>query len=799
MKNSIEYTTLERTLKEKLFDQDFAIEAVTKTLLQNAIFTPKRALKAIFTFIGAPNSGKHYLGELLALHVKELQDVKTFYMDQYGGFSTPFDASSSESFIKEVLAYVTTHPNSVIIFEDIEKADLQIQLMLYTLLNDYAKGDVDFSNTVIIFTTTTLASLLQRKDIQNLLIQEPMQAHTFLVEKLAAEQVRIGDNIEMAFDKKLLSLINEHTLVTFNPLSLNTLINIATIALDNMRKSFAKQSDVTLTFKRYDTFVTLLTLSLIPYLNARHIKQKIPKLMFELVYDALKTDNESKTITFSVSKKALIFAQDIVDNPERFIANTTKKHQILKLDYSYKVTKKGITCNIVKAYYAKERLHVDNGDALEVSTLSFDDVAGHKKVKEELLEVVSLLKEPTRLQAFALKMPKGMFLYGPQGMGKKLLARAFAHEANMPYITLSGSTLFDTNAIAQAYAKAYSSAPAIIIFEDIDVQGIIGGMISTMSVEPIIAELDALTQSFESPIFTILTLSSGEIPPELLQADRIDIHIEVPKLDMDARRFFVKKILEKPHDESIDIEKIVRYISGMGGNELQRIAQESSLYAARKGLKRLTEEILLEQINTIKYGHKLENKQIRDIETSMAKTAYHEAGHAVLSHFLLPNVKIEQVTVAPRSETLGFVSYHNDDYIDATSKKDIFNDICVLLAGRIAKMHKYGDDGMETGAVNDLEVAMQQVYAAIAYFGMDEELGYINVSGLDMGNGNVVLKEKIEARLLSWIEEATQSTQKAVTHYWSAIEAVAQALIEKEVIDGEELQQIIKNTQVTKR
>ena len=180
----------------------------------------------------------------------------------------------------------------------------------------------------------------------------------------------------------------------------------------------------------------------------------------------------------------------------------------------------------------------------------------------------------------------------------------------------------------------------------------------------------------------------------------------------------------------------------------------------------------------------------------MAKTAYHEAGHAVLSYVLLPNIKIEQVTVAPRSEALGFVSYHNDDYIDATSKDDLFNDVCVLLAGRIAKMEKFGESGMETGAINDLEVASMQIYAAIALFGMDEKLGYINVSAVESVYGRQILSKKIEDRMLVWINDAKEKTQTEVKRLWPAIEAVAKKLIAKEMIDGEELKEIIVNSSV---
>ena len=793
MKDSDDYVQLERDLKENLFDQELGIESVLKALLQSDILKFKSNVREIFTFIGPANSGKHYLCELLKTYTSSIGTLKTFYMDQYGGFGSTAEGISAENFTTEILEYVKENPSSILVFEDLEKADLQIQLILYTLFSDYEKNDIDFSNIIVVFTTTVLSSILKRKEIQKLLLEDTIQAQTFLVEKLRVEQMSIGNAIEIAFDKKLLSLINEHTIVTFSQLRLESLIKIGARTLHNISQDFIKESNTTIQYDDYDSFISLLTISLTPYLNARHIKQKIPKLMFNLIYDSIKVQNNIKHIEFNVSKDAKLFIQDILDNKELFLSNTTQKHKIVKLDWEIDTSDTNSICTIKNAYYEKDTLSSESSKEIHVSDISFEDVAGQKKVKDELLEIVKLLKEPEKLKHFDLNIPKGMFLYGPIGMGKKLLARAFAHEANMPYITVSGSNLFDSNYIRSTYAKAYKSAPSIVILEDIDIQGIVGGMLSNMNLEAVIEELDTIKQSFDSPVFTILTLSTNDLPPDLLQANRIDIHIEVPKLDMDARRFFIEDILKKPHEKNIDIEKVVRYISGMGGDELKRIGQESALFAARKGLKELSEEILLEQINIIKYGSKLENKQIRDIETSMAKTAYHEAGHAVLSYTLLPNIKIEQVTVAPRSETLGFVSYHNEEYIDATSKEELFNDVCVLLAGRIAKMEKFGDDGMETGAINDLEAATMQVYAAIALFGMDEELGYINIAGLDMGGYKMLFEEKIEQRILAWLDRAKEHTEKEVKKLWSAIDAVAKELIKKEVIDGEELKRIIEN------
>ncbi len=592
--------------------------------------------------------------------------------------------------------------------------------------------------------------------------------------------------------------MNEHTLIPFNRLSLTALIKIGARSLHQISQSFIKESGVSIEYVGFDTLVSLLTLSLSPYLNARHIRKKVPEVMFNHIYEALKLQEEVTQIRLSASKEAETFVREVLKDERTLLNRVRKQHQRISLEWDYSITKGVVEALIKNASYSQEKLMVMSEDTLHVSDVTFGDVAGQQRVKDELLEVVALLKEPQRLKHFDMNPPKGMFLYGSSGMGKKLLARAFAYEADMPYIVLNDADLFDAEKVRKAYVQAYSSAPAIVILEDIDVQGIVGGMISTMNTAPLVEELDALSQSFESPVFTIATLNDNEsIPEPLAKAGRMDIRVEVPKLDMEARRFFIEEVLKKPHDKHIDIERVVRYISGMGGNELKRIGQEAALYAARKGLKELSEEIILEQINVIKYGSKLENKQIRDIETSMAKTAYHEAGHAVLSYVLLPKIKIEQVTVAPRSEALGFVSYHHDDYIDATSKEDLFNNVCVLLAGRVAKMEKFGETGMETGAVSDLEVATMQVYAAIALFGMDEELGYINISGVEAGYDKQLFSKKIESRMLAWLAEAKQRTEEEVKRLWPAIELVAKALIEKEMIDGEELKEIITSLKLT--
>ena len=234
---------LESNLKEQIFDQDLAIESLGKTLLESHLLNTKSKVQSLFTFIGPANSGKHYLCELIVQLDPNIKQLKTFYMDQYSGnFGMGAEQLGAVSFQNDVIEFIEKNPNTILVLEDIEKADLQVQLALYTLFTDYEKSEIDFSNVIVVITTTCISSILQRNDVKKLILDDPLQAHTFLMEQLNNEQIIVGNIKENAFDKKLLSLLNEHTTITFNKLSLKALIKIATQSLNNMTEDFIKTS-----------------------------------------------------------------------------------------------------------------------------------------------------------------------------------------------------------------------------------------------------------------------------------------------------------------------------------------------------------------------------------------------------------------------------------------------------------------------------------------------------------------------------------------------------------------------------
>ena len=427
------------------------------------------------------------------------------------------------------------------------------------------------------------------------------------------------------------------------------------------------------------------------------------------------------------------------------------------------------------------------------SKIGFKDIVGHKLVKERLKFIINIINNPKRLERFDTPPPKGLLIYGPVSVGKSMLAKAFCKEAKLPYYEISGSKLFEIEHIKEVYETASKHAPCVVILNDIDIKGLIQGSVSNVP----FFDIAKVLESSDAKVFTVATAESlDSIDPVLTAPQSLDFLLEVSKLDKDARRYFIEKILKKPHDQKIDIERIVKYITGMSALELERLGHMVVLSVLEEQKDEISEDILIEQINIIKYGHKVEKQMVKNLEKELEMTAYHEASHAVLSLLLLPHVKIEQVTITSRSKMLGFVSYNAEDELSNVTKEELFNDICVLLAGRVSKIKKMGSEHMDSGAVNDLSQASLQIYAAITNLGMDKELGFINIDSITVLD-NYFLSQQIEKRFLHWIDVAQEHTTKLVDEHWSTIEALALKLIDQEIVESDELTKIIGDQKIS--
>lgn len=793
------FEKIRHQLKKKIYDQDDAVDEVVDALIHISCRPEDTQPRGIFTFLGPDSAGKTYLARCLAIFLEGYSSVIHLDMEQYSEPESILQLLGGKGAQEgDLLRNVREHPRSIIIFEGIEKADNQLHLALLSLLSiGEPDSGVSFREAIVIFTSTLGSTLYRNKDFLERFRKNRLQTQDLVINVISREKKAVFDMIQPAISPKLLEGIARNFIMLFNSLSLKSMVRIGSQSLEVHAKQFVDKSGIELQFKDLEQLMSILILSLGSHINIKKIKQQLPDALLGRITTYVREGKVfPEKVVFKVSKQAATFIDRLMGKKEDLL-HLYKKNETISL--SWKEYMRGSTLFLsvdkgrVEKVSAGEKLIRDVRPCIEFSTIGFSDIAGNKATKDTLKQIITLLKNPGLVTRFGIDMPKGMLLYGPPGVGKAMLGKAFAKETGLPYVYASRSDLFDSEYIRKVYREAREYAPSIVFLDGIDVKGLLEGVYTTMPDDQLILELDSLTTDPSSLVFTIATAQNRlEVSPVIIAPDRIDTFVEVPELDREARRFFIDKILKKPNDGNINVERVIRYISGMSGNDLQRIGKEASLYAIRNGLDCLTEDILIEQINTIKYGYKLEKKHMRNLEEDLRITAYHEAGHAVLSFLLLPDIKIEQVTIAPRLQTLGFISYTPEDFPGNISRDEIFHNICILMGGRVASIKQFGGKGLNTGAANDLEQATHQAYAAVASLGMDEKIGYVHTDTLSQNVSKQIFLSKVENQVQHWIKEATETATQLIEDNWPKIEKLAAILTEYEIVDGADLVRIMK-------
>ena len=801
------FEALRTQLKGIVYDQDMAVDEVVDAFIHMAYKPLDAPPRAIFTFLGPSGVGKCFLAEALAECVEDLQGIKIFDMEQYGDleeggrlFGVPGGFEGAPE--GELVQFIRSNPRGVAVFDSIDKADNKLQLALLDLLTRRGgEGDPDCSALVVVFTSTIGSGLYQSREFLQAFAENKPRAQGLLMEAIAAEKTVHYDLIQSAIAPKLLAAMARSYVVLFDVLSLASMVRVGGEALRQLADHFTAKSGIVLRFPKFDALVALLTLSFGPAITMRRVRQKVPDVVLDMVTQCMREGLPlPERISFTVSGPAAAALAELLRDNGDLIRRLFKKNETVELGWQRRQRGGQLTFTVTGATVrrlppTREWVRED-GPRIDYSDLGFEDIAGNTSVKQSLREIITILRASADVKRFGIDMPKGLLLSGPSGVGKTMLGKAFAREAELPYVYVARSELFNPSYLRQAYQKAREYAPSIVFLDGIDVKGLVDGVVTPVPVDPLVMEIDAVSADPGEFVFTVAAANSrDDVGSSLLAPGRIDIFIEVPELDREARRFFIDKILEKPNDGQIDVDKVVRYLSGMSCYDLQRIGKEAALSAIRQGLDCITEAILIEQINIIKYGSKVEKKHIRNLEEDLKITAYHEAGHAVLSYILLPEIKIEQVTIAPRLQTLGFTAYSTDDFIGNVTKEEVFNNICVLLAGRVANIKQFGSRGLDSGAANDLELATHQAYLAVANLGMDDELGNVQADTLCQNVNRQLFHRTVEERVRHWIDTASVRAEELVALHWVKIERLATVLIKQEIVDGAELEAIMAETE----
>ena len=444
--------------------------------------------------------------------------------------------------------------------------------------------------------------------------------------------------------------------------------------------------------------------------------------------------------------------------------------------------------------------------------ITFKDVAGADEAKQELEEVVEFLKHPKKYNDLGAKIPKGVLLYGPPGTGKTLLAKAVAGEAGVPFFSISGSDFVEmfvgvgASRVRDLFEQAKKSAPCIVFIDEIDAvgrqrgAGLGGGHDEReQTLNQLLVEMDGFGAN-EGIIMIAATNRPDILDPALLRPGRFDRQIVVDRPDIKGRQEILKvHVKGKPISPEVELGVIARRTPGFTGADLSNLVNEAAFMAARKNKNKIDMPEMEEAAERVIMGPERRSRVISDKEKRL--TAYHEGGHTLVGMLLDNTDPVHKVTIIPRGRAGGYtLSLPKEDRYYAT-RSEMLDELKVLLGGRVAEALVLKE--ISSGASNDLQRATSLARQMICEYGMSPELGPMTFGhrqdqvflGRDIGRDKDYSEEvaaKIDKEIRKFIDEAYQKTESLLNENMDKLHLIADALIERETLEGEEIDQLMK-------
>ena len=449
----------------------------------------------------------------------------------------------------------------------------------------------------------------------------------------------------------------------------------------------------------------------------------------------------------------------------------------------------------------------------EKSNIKFADIAGADEEKEETKEIVEFLKNPAKFKQVGARIPKGILLVGQPGTGKTLLAKAVAGESNVPFFSISGSDFVElyvgvgASRVRDLFETAKRNAPCIIFIDEIDAvgrqrgAGMGGGNDEReQTLNQLLVEMDGF-ESNNGIIVLAATNRADILDPALLRPGRFDRQIYVNVPDVKGREGIIKiHAKNKPIDTDVDFKAIARLTSGFTGADIESFLNEAAILAAREGRLIITSADITEGINKVIMGPQKKSRLITEKDKKI--TAYHEAGHAIISKLLDSGDNVHEVSIIPRGMAGGYTSTRPNDDDEHFTLNKLNNKICMMMGGRVAEEIIFKD--ITAGASSDIQHATNLARRMVTEWGMSKKLGFVNLGkstevfiGRDYQTQTLYSEATaalIDQETKAILDENYIKAQEILTKNHKVLENMARLLLEKETIYSEEVDQIMKGT-----
>ena len=562
------------------------------------------------------------------------------------------------------------------------------------------------------------------------------------------------------------------------------------------------------------------------YFNNQELSTRMLEKQDPEVYAHWFSQAKQEWDNFAVNKGAVFKAPD---QPRNLVLEKTFKSEEPSPNYfSYILTILPVVLVVAVLYFVFSRQMKGVGTnamnfgksparllTKDKNKFTFKDVAGCEEAKEELQEIVDFLKEPSKFTALGARIPKGVLMVGAPGTGKTLIAKAVAGEADRPFFFISGSDFVEmfvgvgASRIRDLFDQAKKNAPCIIFIDEIDAvgrhrgSGIGGGHDEReQTLNQLLVEMDGFDTN-EGVILIAATNRPDVLDKALLRPGRFDRRIVIDLPDIKGRYEILKVHARKIKlDPTVDLMNIARNTPGSSGADLSNILNEAALLSARKGRYAVTAADAAEACDKVRYG-----KERRSLEISQNEkktTAYHEAGHTAVALFVKHSDPVDKVTIIPRGLSLGATHFMPKKNKLSYWKKELLDELAVLMGGRIAEEIFIGD--ISSGAQMDISQATKLARRMVCAWGMNEKLGtvaydegsdngqYIGVSNYHEKSYSEATAEAIDEEVKKILHEANEKATQIISEKRDGLQRLAEALVEYETVSGEEARALIEGT-----
>ncbi len=525
----------------------------------------------------------------------------------------------------------------------------------------------------------------------------------------------------------------------------------------------------------------------------------------------LKDQDEEKEVKVPESEAFIEFVQDQVKEGKTINLNQKEENLLAVVGEKLLSFLPTIMLIVLLVMIMQMQGLGDKGKVYDATTqktkTTFKDIAGLDEEKQEMIEIVDFLKKPKKFQEMGAKIPRGVLLCGNPGTGKTLIAKAIAGEADVPFISMSGSEFIEMFAglgasrVRKLFEKARKIAPCIVFIDEIDA---IGSRRTTSSgsesennqtLNQLLVEMDGFDTE-EAIIVLAATNRPEMLDKALLRPGRFDRQITIGLPDLNGREAILNiHAKDKKIDESVNLRSIAEDTAGFTGAELANILNEAAIIATIKRHKAITNKDIEDAVKKVTVGLEKHSRVISEKDKKL--TAFHEAGHAIVSRYLETQKEIKEVSIIPRGVAGGYTMYKTNEDKFYVSKQEMQEKLISLLGGRAAE--KLALDDISTGASNDIEVATKIATDMVTIYGMSDIVGPISINTEKDPYQMELLGDRFEdsigAEIKQLIDNAYYQAQKILSEHMDKLEQVATALMKQEIISAEEFESFFQDNQ----